>query len=78
MTVYEAAYSKFALLCGILAALVILISTYGTQSTIPSLPKPKKLSHKRLAATGKHWESIRIKILHQFGHLYHGNLHRPV
>ena len=50
----EAAYSKFALLCGILAALVILISTYGTQSTIPSLPKPKKLSPtKGIAATWK-------------------------
>lgn len=35
----EAAYSTFALLCGILAAMSILISTYGTQSTIPSLPK---------------------------------------
>lgn len=35
----EAAYSKFALLCGVLAALAILISTYGTQSTIPTLPK---------------------------------------
>lgn len=50
----EVAYSKFALLCGILAALVILISTYGTQSTIPSLPKPKKLSPtKGIAATWK-------------------------
>ncbi len=35
----EAAYSKFALVCGLLASTSILVSTYGTQSTIPTLPK---------------------------------------
>ena len=35
----EAAYSKFALLCGVLATTVILISSYGTKSSIPNLPK---------------------------------------
>ena len=37
----EAAYSKFALLCGSLSALVILISTYGTKNVIPTLPQNK-------------------------------------
>lgn len=35
----EAAYSRFALLCGVLSVIVIFISTYGTQSTIKNLPK---------------------------------------
>ena len=35
----EAAYGQFALLCGVLAALAIFVSTYGTQSTIKNLPK---------------------------------------
>ena len=56
----EAAYSKFALLCGILAALAILVSTYGTQSTIPSLPKPKQMNPSNgLAAT---WKSLKEAI----------------
>ena len=56
----EAAYSKFALLCGILAALAILVSTYGTQSTIASLPKPKQTNpSKGLAAT---WKSLKEAI----------------
>jgi len=59
----EAAYSKFAFLCGVLAALVILISTYGTQSTISSLPKVKSPSAaKGLASTWKNLkEALQLK-----------------
>lgn len=35
----EAAYSQFSLLCGVLATIAIITSTYGTQSTIKNLPK---------------------------------------
>lgn len=34
----EAAYPKFAMLCGILMIIVILVSTWGTKSMIPFLP----------------------------------------
>ena len=59
----EAAYSKFALLCGVLAAIAILISTYGTQSTISNLPKAKPNSAtKGLTSTWKNLkEAIQLK-----------------
>ena len=56
----EAAYSKFALLCGILAALAIVISTYGTQSTISSLPKVKVDSASKDSSST--WKSLREAI----------------
>lgn len=37
----KAAYPKFALLCGILMILSVLISTWGTRATIPRLPQIK-------------------------------------
>ena len=73
----EAAYSKFALLCGILAALAILVSTYGTQSTIPSLPKPKQMNpSKGLAATWKASKKHSIQIIHQPGSLHNDCVYR--
>lgn len=36
----QAAYPQFALLCGILMTLFVLVSTWGTREVIPHLPKP--------------------------------------
>lgn len=36
----QAAYPKFALLCGVLMTFFILISTWGTRKVIPDLPQP--------------------------------------
>ncbi len=36
----KAAYPTFALLCGVLMAIFIIISAWGTRSIIPNLPKP--------------------------------------
>lgn len=44
----EAAYPKFALLCGVLIIALIIISTLGTRATIPNLPQGAKDS-KRLS-----------------------------
>ena len=41
----KAAYPKFALLCGILMTLFILISTWGTRNVIPHLPKPSEFQN---------------------------------
>ena len=60
----EAAYSKFALLCGVLAALAIIISTYGTQKTIPHLPKAAAIdtNTKGLSSTLKNLkEAVQLK-----------------
>ena len=59
----EAAYSRFALLCGILAALAILISTRGTQETIHTLTQPNKnkLQEEKVSTWRNLTEAIRLK-----------------
>lgn len=59
----EAAYSRFALLCGILAALAILISTRGTQATIHTLTQTNKnkLEEEKVSTWRNLTEAIRLK-----------------
>ena len=41
----KAAYPAFALLCGIMMAIFVLISAWGTRKVIPSLPQPSANQH---------------------------------